>query len=144
MALTMELTPMAQNIRSALDRFFKDGKIYFPKLQGGGSPYRFERWDRDKSGTICLYYSFLSSDVKTRHEKRIPLEELAGAVETLTARGLLTRSLFEEICPIAQSAGLCGYAVVGWCLEMLGIAEYKGTAQGFRLVANAWDISFAA
>lgn len=87
----------AQNVRSALDREFGRGKTIFPKLQEKGEPYRFERWDRDQDGEDCLYYSFSSRDKVRRNVKRVPVDELAAAMDTILTQGVLTRVAFERV-----------------------------------------------
>jgi len=121
-------------LRASLEAQFATGKIFFDKLREKGEPYRFERWDVDTNGKLCMYYSFASRGGDRRNEKRIPLPELVAALDVLARTGALTRPVFKATCPVAQSAGPCGFAVAGRCLELLGVANYAGSRFGFRLV----------
>ena len=105
----------------------------FDKLTGDREPYLFERIAVDTKGMECVYYSFHLRDGKPV-EKRIPLKELIAALRVLTDQGSMTRADFDAVCPIAQSAGPCGFAVTGRILEYLGVARYAGRGEGFHLV----------
>lgn len=104
----------------------------FAKLEDG-DPYRFERWGRDRAGTECLYYAFPSRDGRRQHVKRVPVQEVRAALGLLVRTGVLNREGFVGACPISESAGPCGFAVVGRMLQHLGVAAYLGRGQGFGL-----------
>jgi hypothetical protein len=89
-----------------------------------GEPYRFDSWRADREGRPCLYYSFNSRDGCRTNRKRVPILEIAAALGHLRRTGRLRRSEFPDVCPIAESAGPCGFAVVGRTLEALGVARY--------------------
>ena len=123
----------SDSVRRSLNLSFDSGKSTFAKLQKRGAPYRFERWDEDSDGELCLYYSFPSRDTLKLYTKRIPLVELVDALRECINTGYLTRDGFIRVCPKAQSAGECGFAVTGRCLELLGVAKYGGRGNGFIL-----------
>ncbi len=109
----------------------------FPKLTGGGPPYRFERWDRDRDGLTIMRYSFPSRDGESVNGKRVWAREIQRALASLIRAGALNRHSFEEHCPRTSSDGGCGFAVIGRILERLGVAAYEGGQEGFRLVNPA-------
>src|SRR4051812_9952681 len=102
----------------------------FAKLESG-EPYHFDRWDKDYTGTECLYYWFTGRN--NINKKRVPTPEIRAALQILLLNGTLRRKDFETICPIAKSDGPCGFAVVGRIFEALDIAVYSGRRDGFRL-----------
>jgi hypothetical protein len=95
-----------------------------------GTPYHFDSWKNDRGGAPCLYYWFMGDVVKYR--KRVPVSEIRAALHQLRSVGVLSREAFRKVCPIAESAGPCGFAVVGRILESLHIAIYSGQ-DGFKL-----------
>jgi hypothetical protein len=100
----------------------------FPKLQHG-EPYHFDSWSHDRNGMLCLYYWF---DGVKQHKKRIPVSEITAAVQRLRDDRAIKRDTFKEVCPVAESAGPCGFTVVGRIFEALGVAVYS-QRDGFRL-----------
>lgn len=104
----------------------------FAKL-AGGRPYRFDRWDCDRNGVDCLYYSFASRDGRGRNVKRVPVHEVRAALQLLVTAGALNREGFVRACPVSESDGACGFAVVGRILEHFRVAAYLGRGQGFGL-----------
>jgi hypothetical protein len=124
-------------IKNTLDELFARGRDVFPKLTKSDEPYRFTCWGTDNHGQMCLYYRFANRDPnKGDHKKRVPLYELVKALRECLSSGTLTRKAFERVCPVAQSAGGCGFAVTGGCLELLGVARYSGE-DGFVLEDRA-------
>jgi hypothetical protein len=115
------------NLQSALDSQFQQGRRRFAKLQERGEPYLFDGWRTDYTGALCLYYTF------SGHTKRVPLHELVAALQKLLEKGELSRADFRRACPVAESAGPCGFAVTGRSFERLGIARYEGQGMGFLL-----------
>ena len=102
----------------------------FPKLSGGGS-YHFFSWDKDRRGALCLYYWFWDRNKAYKNTKRIPLSEIVTTAQICLAGGTFDRHTFQKRCPVAASDGPCGFAVIGRCLEFLGIAKYAGRGKGF-------------
>ena len=102
----------------------------FRKLEKG-EPYHFDRWEKDSDGRPCLYYWFNSRDRNKRNVKRVPVFEFCAVLDHIRQNGAFTRSDYQELCPVAQSAGPCGYAVIGRLLEALGAAQYQGRINGF-------------
>jgi hypothetical protein len=124
-----------QRIKQELQSIFDRGDIIFRKLTKGAKPYRFTRWADDEHGQHCLYYQFASRDeTKPDNQKRVPLSELHKALNECLKSEVLRRDMIERVCPIAQSAGPCGFAVTGGCLEKLGVARYADVEHEFRLV----------
>jgi hypothetical protein len=103
----------------------------FAKLKRG-EPYHFDRWETDQLGSPCLYYWFRSRDGVKKNKKRLPISEIRAALLRLRSVGVLTREAFRQVCPTAESAGPCGFAVVGRILESLDVAVYWGR-EGFKL-----------
>jgi hypothetical protein len=103
----------------------------FKKLERGGKPYEFDRWDEDQEGRECMYYKFRDKTGAKWNMKRVLLSEFERVVALTRTKGSLTRKMFEANCPVTDGDGPCGYAVVGRCLEILGIAVYKGRNSGF-------------
>jgi hypothetical protein len=110
-------------LESVLEELFPGKLSEFKKLTGG-EPYRFDSWQTDTGGRPCLYYAFSSRDGRRTNTKRASIPEIAAALEHLRRTGHLRRSEFPDVCPVAQSAGPCGFAVVGRVLEALGVARY--------------------
>ena len=104
----------------------------FAKLEQG-EPYHFDRWGDDHTGTLCLYYSFPARNRERRNTKRIPSSEIDAALRCLCSNGGLRREEFRKVCPVAVSAGPCGFAVVGRIFEELGVAVYASRRDGFTL-----------
>jgi hypothetical protein len=128
----------AENIKRELDMCFAQGKRTFAKLRKNIMPYRFDDWGTDEYSYVCLYYFIGARKPEKRdNKKRVPLDELVAALSECLDNGVLTREAFEERCPIAQSAGGCGFAVTGRCLELLGVARYGGQGKGFVLTDKA-------
>src|SRR5438874_1274596 len=90
----------------------------FCKLEAG-TPYQFERWDKDRSGYFCLYYWFKSRNGLEHRIKRVIVDEILGALQHLRATRTLNRTGFRTVCPESDSSGPCGFAVVGRILEGL-------------------------
>ncbi len=103
----------------------------FPKLTTG-EPYRFERWAGDDRDILCLYYWFSPRDGLRRNVKRVPVPEILAALGHLRRTGTLDRAAFQKLCPVSESDGPCGFAVLGRTLEALGVAHYVGK-RGFEL-----------
>jgi hypothetical protein len=118
---------------SVLDELFRNGHVQFRKLRGSGPPYKFSKWATDRSGALCLYYEFPSRNGKTTNRKRVPVDEILAAIQEIVSEGRLTRKAFRNLCPVAESAGPCGFAVVGRCFELLGIAKYADGQGVFEL-----------
>jgi hypothetical protein len=103
----------------------------FSKLNHG-EPYQFDRWQNDRFASPCLYYWFKSRDGIKRNTKRVPVSEIRAALCQLRNANVLSRETFKKVCPVAQSDGPCGFAVVGRIFEALGVAVYSGQ-NGFKL-----------
>jgi hypothetical protein len=103
----------------------------FAKLNHG-KPYQFDRWDRDRNGSVCLYYRFEGSHGGKIYTKRLLASEILTALRHLRDTGTLNRKAFERICPCSASAGPCGFAVLGRIFEALGLVHYAGR-EGFEL-----------
>lgn len=127
----------AENIRRELDVYFDQDKKAFAKLQGKGEPYTFVKWAADDDRRLCLYYSFPKREKEGDNTKRVPLDELVEALRGCFKAGVLTRKAFQNLCPTAASAGACGFAVTGRCLELVGVARYAGKGKGFVLTDKA-------
>jgi hypothetical protein len=102
----------------------------FSKLETG-QPYHFDRWADDRSGSTCLYYWFHSHDGAKRNNKRVVVSEIQRAFQHLTSTGSFDRDAFRRRCPVSESSGPCGFAVVGRIFEALGVAVYSGREKGF-------------
>lgn len=120
------------NLEHQLRRLIPGSLRTFAKLEGG-PPYRFERWDQDRAGVDCLYYAFASRDGDRQYRKRVPVREVRAALRLLATAGVLNREVFVKACPVTESAGPCGFAVVGRILEYLGVAAYRGREEGLAL-----------
>lgn len=107
----------------------------FPKLMEKGDPYKFDRWEEDRSEVLCLYYKFKSRDRMEWNHKRVPVPEIRAAMRVLMIDGRWDRAAFDRDCPIASSAGPCGYAIIGRVFESLGVATHDVNGRCFRLVA---------
>jgi len=116
---------------SVLHRLIPEEVNTFAKLQHG-EPYHFERWKNDRAGSPCLYYWFMARGGVTKNRKRLPVSEIRAALHQLRSTGVLSRATFRKVCPIAEWAGPCGFAVVGRILEALHVALYSGMG-GFKL-----------
>ena len=102
----------------------------FDKLTGG-KPYYFHAWKKDRQRRLCLYYWFWDRTGRRRNTKRVPLVEIEAAAKQFSSQGLFDRNIFHKYCHVSRSDGPCGFAVIGRCLEFLGIAIYGGRRRGF-------------
>jgi hypothetical protein len=118
---------------STLHRLIPSAVNTFAKLEHG-EPYHFDCWRDDHAGSPCLYYWFFGHDGVKRNKKRGPVAEIGAALRRLRNARVLSREMFQEVCPIAESAGPCGFAVVGRIFEGLHVAAYLGRGTGFRLI----------
>lgn len=114
------------NVKARIKSIVPNPHSKFPKLQGG-DPYYFLDW---KKG--YFRYWFWNSGKTYENIKRVPLAELEAAARECLARGIFDRDTFRTHCPVSASDGPCGFAVIGRCLEFLGIAKYAGRGKGFR------------
>lgn len=127
------MTP-EERIKQTLDALFAQGQTEFRKLTKGDKPYRFTRWADDSDGRLCLYYQFAGDgEEQPDHKKRVPLSELRRALNECLKSEVFRRDMFERVCPVAQSAGPCGFAVTGGCLEKLGMARHDDVEHEFTL-----------
>jgi hypothetical protein len=125
-------------VHQRLNLLFQQGKGVFSKLTSSEAPYRFVDWQLDKAHRRCLYYEFDANDpTADDHEKRVPVEELVAAIGACATHGFFDRALFAKSCPVAKSAGDCGFAVTGRCLELLEVAEYAPDKHFFKLTNEA-------
>lgn len=123
-----------ERIKQALETLFTQGQTEFRKLTKSDEPYKFTRWADDEHGKHCLYYQFASrEETKPDFKKRVPLSELRRALNECLKSEVFRRDMFERVCPVAQSAGSCGYAVTGGCLEKIGVARYDDVEHEFTL-----------
>ena len=104
----------------------------FPKL-GKGDPYHFDHWGQDTNGEDCMYYWFWNKDQTKKNKKRVVISEIDDLIENNISNGHISREDFKNSCPISESAGSCGFTVVGRVLECLGIAKYLGRGSGFEI-----------
>jgi putative transcriptional regulator len=118
-------------LRSTLHRLIPHEVRTFAKLRHG-EPYHFGSWKNDNADTPCLYYWFMARNGVTKNDKRVPVSEIGSALQRLRDAGVLSREMFAKVCPVAESAGPCGFAVVGRIFEALGVAVYSGRG-GFEL-----------
>jgi hypothetical protein len=118
-------------LESTLHTLIPEEVNTFAKLQHGES-YHFDCWKNDRVGWPCLYYWFIARDGVRKNKKRLPVSEIRAALHQLRRVGVLSRETFREVCPIAESAGPCGFAVVGRILEALHVAVYS-SHDGFKL-----------
>jgi hypothetical protein len=102
----------------------------FDKLNHG-VPYLFDRWN-DLDGSLCLYYRVKARNGVKKNKKRLPVAEIRAALHQLETAGVFTRESYRRICPIAETDGPCGFAVLGRILEALHVAVYSGR-NGFKL-----------
>jgi hypothetical protein len=124
-----------QRIKQELQTIFDRGETVFRKLTKSDEPYRFTQWADDKHGQHCLYYQFASRHGKRPdNKKRVPLSELRRALYECLKSEVFRRDMFKRACPVAQSAGPCGFAVTGGCLEKLGVARYNDAEHEFTLI----------
>lgn len=121
---------------SVLDRSLReiipDKYSTFPKLEKG-DPYHFDHWGKDTNGEDCLYYWFWNKDQTKKNKKRVVISEIDALIENKISNGHISRDDFKKLCPISESAGSCGYTVVGRMLEYLEIAKYLGRGSGFEI-----------
>ena len=103
----------------------------FPKLERG-DPYHFNCWDSDINGDLCLYYWFWNKNQTKKNKRRVVIAEMEELIRNSLKKGCITRKDFQSCCPISESAGPCGFAVVGRMLEYLDIAKYSGRC-GFKI-----------
>lgn len=96
-----------------------------------GTPYHFKLWKRDKQKRLCLYYWFWDRTGNHKNTKRVPLVEIEAAAQQLSTQGVFDRCIFHKYCAVSKSDGPCGFAVIGRCLEFLGLAKYAGHGNGF-------------
>ena len=118
-------------LESTLRRLIPDEVNTFAKLEHGAS-YHFDRWKNDRVGSPCLYYWFMARDGVKKNKKRLPVSEIRAALHQLRSAGMLSREAFRKVCPLSESDGSCGFAVVGRILEALHVAVYAGQ-DGFKL-----------
>ncbi|MDY6931482.1 MAG: hypothetical protein SVJ22_06170 [Halobacteriota archaeon] len=104
----------------------------FPKLEKG-DPYHFDHWGKDTNGEDCLYYWFWNKDQTKKNRKRVVILEIDNLIKNKISNGHISREDFKRLCPISESAGSCGYTVVGRILEYLEIAKYLGRGSGFEI-----------
>jgi hypothetical protein len=114
-----------------LHRLIPEQVNTFAKLKRG-EPYHFERWKKDRYGTACMYYWFIARDGVNKNRKRVPVTEIHTALCQLQNGGHLNRETFKIVCPVSESAGPCGFTVVGRILEALQVAVYAGRGE-FKL-----------
>ena len=119
-------------LRRKLNEVIPSQYSVFNKLTGG-DPYYFDKWASDKYGVLCLYYWFWDKSKTKPNKKRVPVSEIEATVRILLQNGNFSREDFRENCPISESGGSCGFAVIGRILEYLGVASYVGLGKGFRL-----------
>ena len=105
----------------------------FPKLESG-DPYHFDHWRADSKGEMCLYYWFWNKNRTKKNKKRVVISEVEKLIRNCLTRGQITRDDFRIYCSISESAGPCGFAVMGRMLEYLGIAQYLGWGRGFEII----------
>jgi hypothetical protein len=106
----------------------------FAKLtnRGEAGPYRFDRWDKDETGAILRYW-FWSKDRTRKHRKSVSVTEMQRALAQSIGSESFSRCIYEKACPKSFRSQPCGFAVMGRCLEFLGVAEYRGFSTGFHL-----------
>ena len=109
---------------SALKELIPKKVQTFAKLKSG-ELYHFDRWDVDKTGSSCLYYWFLGQDGMKKYVKRVLISEIRDALNHLICHGRLSRKEYKKVCPKTESAGSCGFAIVGRILEAMNVAEYS-------------------
>jgi len=127
---------LSRRLQAELEPELKRANWEFKKLTKDEIPYYFVHYDLDDNFQLCLYYGIEARRVDGRDNvKRVPLSELANAITVCAQTGRFDRVIFEDCCSVARSAGQCGFAVVGRCMELLGVAEYVGEEHQFRLVS---------
>jgi len=119
-------------LRRKLNKIIPAQYSVFNKLTGG-DPYYFGKWDCDRYGDFCLYYWFWNKSKTKKNIKRVPVSEIEASVRILLQNGNFGREDFSENCPISESAGPCGFSVIGRILEYLEVASYAGLGKGFNL-----------
>jgi|GEM_PF-134463 len=124
------------SVGSVLDRNLRelipDKYSTFAKLEKG-DPYHFDHWGQDTNGEDCLYYWFWNKDQTKKNKKRVVISEIDALIENKISNGHISREDFKNSCPISESAGSCGFTVVGRVLEYLEIAKYLGRGSGFEI-----------
>ncbi|MFH1141478.1 MAG: hypothetical protein V1724_07460, partial [Chloroflexota bacterium] len=95
----------------------------------GGQPYHFVRWG--DNGDV-LQYNFLLKDGKLQ-SKKVFVHELREALTAAIDTGNFSPAVFMETCQKTKGRGRCGYAVMGRCLELLGVASLVGPRKGFKI-----------
>jgi hypothetical protein len=115
---------------TTLKNLIPSSYMSFNKLTSG-RPYRFKAWKKDQKKRECLYYRFKGS-TGIWHQKRIPTAEIKTAARHVRRNGVFNRGNFKTLCPVASSGGPCSFAVLGRCLEYLGLVTYKGYGKGFE------------
>ena len=118
-------------LESTLHTLIPEKASTFAKLQHG-EPYHFDCWKNDRDGSPCLYFWFMARDGVKRNKKHLPVSEIRAALHQLQSVGVLSRGTFRKVCPKAESAGPCGFAVVGRIFEALHVAVYS-SQDGFKL-----------
>lgn len=126
-------------LRRKLNKIIPAQHSVFNKLTKG-DPFYFDKWETDEYGNFCLYYWFWNKSKTKINTKRVPVSEIEVALCILLKDGSFRREDFNENCPISESAGPCGFAVIGRILECLAVASYMGRGRGFRLTSRDFDI----
>lgn len=101
----------------------------FDKLTPGRGPYGFDRWTDG-----AFYYNVSRRANGVWNKKRAKVSEIRAALGRLRQSSAFTRRDFQELCPVAQRDGGCGFCVVGRVLELLGAARFSGKGLGFVLL----------
>src|ERR1035437_7835839 len=65
-------------LESVLHRLIPEEVNTFAKL-AHGEPYHFDRWEKDRVGSPCLYYWFMARDGVKKNKKRLPVSEIRAA-----------------------------------------------------------------
>lgn len=118
-------------LEQSLKKIIPNTYSTFPKLERG-DPYNFNRWDLDINGDLCLYYWFWNKNQTKKNKKRVVISEMEELIRNSLKKGYINREDFQNCCPISESAGPCGFAVVGRMLEYLDIAKHLGRV-GFEI-----------
>lgn len=115
----------------------------FDKLTDGREPYHFEKWETTIDGDV-LHYWFSG---KTLYHKVVHIQELEAALRRAVVTRNFSRDIFNESCPKTKYGeqrkkerlgGDCGYAVMGRCLEELGVAkQIKKWGKGFKILNDS-------
>lgn len=102
----------------------------FKKLTKNSVPCCCLKWQPDRCGILCMYYTVSK---RGGQKKRIPLSEMEECVHRFKQQAKFDRDDLRDLCPIAHSDGGCAFAVIGRILEKFFGAEYKGHGHGFRM-----------